>query len=233
MSTIIVVDNDLDTLLTALYVFLDDHVIGPRRVGRPPWLTDAELLCLAIAQVLLNFPNERQWVRYARKNLRALFPYIPDQSGYNKRLRGALPLIKRLIRVLARDTDLWADPVWVVDSTPVECARSRPTVKRSNLAGWAGYSYCASHSRFFWGLRLHLIATPAGLPITWALADPKIDERQVLTAVLDHDPTLTVNRPGLTIIADKGYVSSELDTYLAERGVALQSLLPQPHPAHR
>ena len=54
-----------------------------------------------------------------------------------------------------------------------------------------------------------------------------------MTAVLDHDPTLTVDRPGLTIIADKGYVSSELDTYLAERGVALQSLLPQPHPAHR
>ena len=76
---------------------------------------------------------------------------MPGQSGYNKRLRGALPLIKQLIRVLALDTDLWADPVWVVDSTPVECARSRPTVKRSNLAGWAGYSYCASHSRFFWG----------------------------------------------------------------------------------
>ena len=68
MSTIIVVDNDLDTLLTALYVFLDDHVIGPRRVGRPPWLTDAELLCLAIAQVLLGFPGERHWIRYARKH---------------------------------------------------------------------------------------------------------------------------------------------------------------------
>jgi hypothetical protein len=65
------------------------------------------------------------------------------------RLRGALPLIKRLIGVLARDADLWADPVWVVDCTPVECTRSRPTVKRSNLARWAGYSYCASHSRFF------------------------------------------------------------------------------------
>jgi hypothetical protein len=52
----------------------------------------------------------------------------------------------------------------------VECALSRPTVQRSNLAGWAGYSYCAAHSRFFRGLRLHLIATPAGLPITWALA---------------------------------------------------------------
>jgi hypothetical protein len=145
----------------------------------------------------------------------------PVSPGYNKRLRNALPLIKRLIRVLATDTDLWTDPVWIVDSTPVECARSRPTAQRSNLAGWAGYSYCPSHSRFFWGLRLHLVCTPAGLPVTWALADPKLDERQVLMAVLDHDPTLTRGRPGLTIIADKGYVSRELDTYLAERGVAL------------
>jgi hypothetical protein len=54
------------------------------------------------------------------------FPYLPGQSGYNKRLRAALPLLKRLIRVLAADTDLWTDPVWLVDPTPVECARSRP-----------------------------------------------------------------------------------------------------------
>ncbi|WP_443032098.1 hypothetical protein [Streptomyces sp. CA-210063] len=29
--------------------------------------------------------------------------------------------------------------VWIVDSTPVECGRSRETVKRSELAGWAEY----------------------------------------------------------------------------------------------
>jgi hypothetical protein len=144
-----------------------------------------------VAQVLLGFRSETRWLRFVPHALPAAFPYLPGQSGYNKRLRHALPLIKQLIRVLAADTDLWADPLWLVDSTPVECARSRPTVKRSNLAGWAGYSYCASHSRFFWGLRLHLITTPAGLPITWALADPKLDERQVLMAVLDHDPTLS------------------------------------------
>ncbi len=79
--------NDLDTLLTALYVFLDDHVIGPRPIGRPPLLEDAELLCLAIAQVLVGYAGERHWIRYARKNLGHLFPYIPEQSGYNKRLR--------------------------------------------------------------------------------------------------------------------------------------------------
>jgi hypothetical protein len=191
------------------------------RTGRPPKLSDAELLTLAVAQVLLGVRSEARRLRFVPAHMPGAFPYLPGQSGYNKRLRAALPLIKQLIRVLAVDTDLWADPVWVVDSTPVECARSRPTVKRSNLAGWAGYSYCASHSRFFWGLRLHLVCTPSGLPVTWALADPKIDERQVLMAVLDHDPALTADRPGLTIIADKGYVSRELDTYLAERGAAL------------
>jgi Transposase DDE domain len=152
---------------------------------------------------------------------RARFAYLPGQSGYNKRLRAALPLLKRAIRAVAADTDLWGDAAWVVDSTPVECGRSRPTARRSALAGWASYGYCASHSRWFWGLRLHLVCTPAGLPITWALADPKVDERQVLTAVLEDDPDLLSDRPGLLIIADKGYVSAELDRWLAERGVRL------------
>lgn len=132
-----------------------------------------------------------------------------------------MPLLKRAIRVVAADTDLWTDATWVVDSTLVECGRSRPTVKRSDLAGWASYGYYASPSRFFWGLRLHLICTPAGLPITWALATPKVDERQVLMAVLDHDPDLIAERPGLLIVADKGYVSAELDRWLAERGTRL------------
>jgi hypothetical protein len=65
-------------------------------------------------------------------------------------------------RILATTTSVWSDDVWVVDSTPVECGRSRETVKRSDLAGWAEYGYCASHSRFFWGLRLHLVCTIQG-----------------------------------------------------------------------
>jgi hypothetical protein len=146
------------------------------------------------------------------------FPYLPGQSGYNKRLRGALPLLRRVIRDLAADCDLWTDPVWLVDSTPVECARSRPAALRSDLAG---YGWCASHSRYFWGLRLHLVCTPAGLPITWALAHPKLDERQVLMAVLDHDRHLLTTRPGLLLIADKGYASAELDDYLARRDAQL------------
>jgi hypothetical protein len=215
------VTTDLNTLLTALYVWIDDF-LGPRvRLGRRPRLTDAELLTLATAQVLLGVDSEARWLRLVPEVLPGAFPYLPGQSGYNKRLRGALPLLKRVIRDLAVDTDLWADPVWLVDSTPVECARSRPTVRRSELAGFAGYGYCPSHSRWFWGLRLHLICTPAGLPITWALAPPQLDERQVLLCVLDAEDDLLAARPGLLLLADKNYISAELDDYLARRGAAL------------
>ena len=61
---------DLDTLLVALYVELTDAIIpslGPRRrgPGRPPAVTDAELVCLAVAQVLLRYDDERHWLRAA------------------------------------------------------------------------------------------------------------------------------------------------------------------------
>jgi hypothetical protein len=55
--------------------------------------------------------------------------------GYNKRLRKLADTMSWLIGVLGASTSVATDDVWVVDSTPVECARSRETVQRSDLAG--------------------------------------------------------------------------------------------------
>jgi Transposase DDE domain len=208
------VTNNLDTLLTALYVFLDDHVIGPRRIGRPPLLADAELLCLAIAQVLLDFPRERHWIRYARRHLRHLFPYIPDQSGYGKRLRAAGPLIAKVIRTLAEATPTDVPILRLIDSTPVPCGMSRETAKRSDLAGDAGYGYCASHSRYFWGMRLYLVTTVEGMPVTWCLANPKLDERDVMAALLQVDHHLV--QTGQVILADKGFAGADFEKFLGD-----------------
>jgi len=51
-----VVTPGLDTLLIALCVEIDDHVIGSgrHRAGQPKRLSDAELVCLAVAQVLVS-----------------------------------------------------------------------------------------------------------------------------------------------------------------------------------
>ena len=221
-------DADLDTLATALYVKTDDLLrMAPERaparpaVGLLPRISDAEMVTLAVLSALLGFTSEARWLRYANAHLRHLFPYLPQQPGYNKRLRGLTGTLSWLITMLARDTSLWTDGVWVVDSTPIECARSRTTVQRSALAGWAEYGYCASHSRYFWGLKLHLLSTLHGLPIGFAVAGAKAADTQVLLDLLHIDPTLTSDRPGQTLIADKNYWGKEFETMLADTGVVL------------
>lgn len=220
--------NDVDTLATALYVKIDDLLkevphLAPRRprTGIQPKLTDAELLTLAVLQALLGFTSEARWLRHARAHLRHLFCYLPQQPGYNKRLREAAGLVRTVVRVLAADTTLWTDDVWLADSTPVECARSRETVKRSDLAGWATYGYCASHSRYFWGLRLHLVCTLGGLPVGYALTGAKADERQTLLGILDTDPALVTDRPGQTLVADKNYYGKDFERTLHTAGIVL------------
>jgi hypothetical protein len=218
----------MDTLATALYVKTDDLLKASPYLARwrpaagiAPKLSDAELVTLAVLQALLGFTSESRWLRHARAHLGHLFPYLPLQPGYTKRLRATAALITVMIRVLAADTSLWADDVWVVDSAPVECGRSKETVKRPDLAGWAQYGYCASHSRYFWGLRLHLVATLGGLPVGFALAGAKADERQVLLAILQSDPALTAGRAGQLLIGDKNYYGKDFQAALAEAGLRL------------
>lgn len=214
-------DANLDTLAVALYVKVDDELktrpeLAPSRpvVGIALKLSDSELVTLAVLQALLGFGSETRFLRHAAAHLRHLFPYIPNQSGYNKRLRRAAAQLRAILRLLGQETEHWFDDTWLVDSTPVECGRSRETAKRSELAGFAGYGYCASHSRYFWGLRLHLLCTPAGLPVSFALAHPKTDEREVLRNLLEAEPELLWDRPGQAILADKGYRSRELEDFL-------------------
>lgn len=214
-------NNQLNTLLTTLYVALDDTVLprlGVPRThvrGRKPELSDAELLCLVVAQQLLQFDSETRWVRYARTHLRDMFPTMPGQSGYNQRVRAAGPLIALVITELARDTPSWHDLLRLVDSTPVPAGASRETVKRSDLAGDAGYGYCASHSRFFWGFRLYLVSTPDGMPVLWALANPKLGEREVLRAMLSRDHQLVLS--GQIFVADKGFSGQDFEAFVTDQ----------------
>ena len=220
--------TDLDTLATALYVKIDDELKAmPElnrwrpKVGIPPKITDAELITVAVVQALLGHHDEARWIRYAGKAMRHLFPYLPKQPGYNKRLRLLVPQIKHVIRVLACDTDLWQHPIRVADSTPVECGRSRETVNRSALAGWAGYGCCAAHSRRFWGLRLHLVTTVHGLPVAFALTHPTTDERDVLVDLFAMEPDLLSHPNGLILVVDKGYRDAATERWLAERGTTV------------
>ena len=65
------------------------------------------------------------------------------------------------------------------------------------------------------------MTTPAGLPVTFALANPKTDERDVALDIFEADPDLLAGRAGQTLVADKGYASAEFERRLAEHGIDL------------
>src|SRR5215211_6751121 len=150
---------DLDTLLIALYVELTDRIIptlgrqdraGP---GRPATVTDAELVCLAVAQVLLRYHDEHHWLRAAPSRVGHLFPRLLSQPAYNRRLRQVAWLLEAALRWLADHTPASSELLRLLDGTPVPCGRSRTTATRSELAGWAGDGHDTSHHCFYWGSR--------------------------------------------------------------------------------
>jgi hypothetical protein len=204
---------DLDTLCTVIYCTADDLLPEPRANARRG-ISDAELVTLCVAQAIMGIPSDRRFLAVARKRLVHLFPVLPSQPAYWKRRRRLAGAIEWLMGVFASSSPGFGDDLLLVDSTPVPCAASRETVKRSALGEAAGYGYCAAHSRLYWGFRLHLLAAPDGTPRAFTLADPRRGEREVALELLER-----VARGGEVLICDKGYAGREFAAGAAELDV--------------
>jgi hypothetical protein len=215
---------DLDTLVIALYVELTDRIIPALRPhrgpGRPPQVTDAELVCLAVAQVLLRYNDEHHWLRAAPARVGHLFPRLLSQPEYNRRLRGAADLLEATLRWLATQTPATTERLRLVDGTPVPCGTSRTTARRSDLFGYAGYGRDTSHHRFYWGANLLLVVTCEGTTTGFGLANPKlVGERQALLRLLQ----LPANRPppDTVLVSDKGLAGHQVQAALADQHLLL------------
>lgn len=208
-------DADLDTLLITVYCMADDLLpCKPDNARRR--VTDAEVVTLCVAQAIMGIPEDPRFLARADRELRHLFPELPQQPGYWKRRRRLAATIERLVEVFAAECPGATDDLVLIDSTPVECGRSVETARRSELAPWCAYGYCASHSRFFWGMRLHAAFGPDGTPRAWALAPADVGEREMASALLEA--TL---RGGEAVIGDKGYAGAAFEAEVAGLGATL------------
>jgi hypothetical protein len=222
---------DLDTLLTALYVELTDRIIpargpGRRGPGKPPEVSDAELVCLAVAQVLLRFDDERHWLRAAPRLVGDLFPRLLRQSEYNDRLRAAAPLMEAALRWLADHTPGSAELLRLMDATPIACGQSAVTARRSDLFGYAGYGYCPSHSRWYWGCKLLLICTCDGTVTGFGLANPKLAGERRQARQMPGDRPANRPAPGTAIVTDKGLAGEGTEEFFAGPGLDLTLIRP-------
>ena len=194
---------DLDLLCISVYCTADDLLPDRPGNGRRK-LSDAQIVTLCVAQVLMGIPSDRRFLRAARRQLGHLFPHLPSQDALHKRRARLAETIEWLIGVFAAQSPGASDDLLLLDSTPVECGRSLDTARRSRLAEVAGYGYSQSHSRWFWGMRLHLACAPDGTPRAAALVAADRPEREVALTLLPR-----ALAGGETIVCDKGYAGRE------------------------
>ena len=210
---------DLDTLCTFVYCTADD-LLPEGKTNARRRTTDAEIITLAVAQAIMGEPSDRRFLTRARGSLRHLFPCIPGQAGYFKRRRRLAPVFEWLLVMFAEQSPGFSDDLLLIDSTPVECGRSRETALRSALADICDYGYCASHSRYFWGVRLHALFALDGTPRAYSLCSPKRDEREVGLELLRS----CRREGGEILLSDKGYAGREFAAAVKE----LQATLVRP-----
>jgi len=209
-------DANLDTLLTTVYCMADDLLpCKPKNARRS--VTDAEVVTLCVAQAITGEPSDERFLAKAKGQLAELFPKLPKRPGFHKRRRRLGATIERLVSIFAAECPGAHDDVLLVDSTPLECGRSIETTNRSALGPWCSYGYCASHSRYFWGMRLHGVFAPDGTPRAWGLAPANVGEREMAAALL-----ASTVRGGEAVIGDKGYAGAEFEGAVAELGAVLQ-----------
>jgi hypothetical protein len=210
-------DADLDLLLIAVYCTADD-LLPAKSANARRIVTDAEVVTLCVAQAIMGIASDPRFLAVAAKRLNHLFPLLPQREGYYKRREALSDAIEALIDEFARHSPGYDDTVLLVDSTPIECARSRETVKRGGsssladaLTDAADYGYCASHSRHFYGFRLHALFACDGTPRALALTSPKVAERDVALRLLAR-----VQRAGhVVVIGDKGYAGKDFQAQAA------------------
>ena len=202
---------DLDLLLTAVFAAADDLLPERRRNARRS-VTDAEVVTLAVAQAIMNVPSDREFLAIAGKRLAHLFPKLPLQPGYWKRRARCSEHIDWLIGMFAADSPGARDTMVLIDSTPVECGRSVDTAWRSALQPACAHHYSRSHSRWFWGMRLHLLAAPDGTPRAAILASADEKERDVAIRLFERGL-----HGGELVIADKGYAGKDFEADALQR----------------
>ena len=201
---------DLEALVVAAYVFADEYPVPAR--GRPPLVSDAELVALSVAQAAIGISSDRQFLGLVGRVLPGWFPHVPDQSQYNRRLRALVELMSHVQQRLARWLDVGG--ARLADGSQLAVASDPGCQQRSHFAGFARYGYSKSHHRYLWGVRLVLLTDVRGLPLGYTIVPANEKEYEPLADLLTGTPSEVV-------VADKGFWGRDYNSRLTAAGTTL------------
>jgi hypothetical protein len=204
-------------LLLEVFCLIDDELEAlrlPKLRGRGPrpTLTDAEVITIELVGEFWGLDRDAAILRHFRAYHRAEFPDLARVSRTTFARQAAnLWWVKDRLRERLAGWLSAGQPVWLVDSLPVEACKFARARFCQRLRGLADYGYDHGVKRTFYGFRLHVRASRDGVILGYELAPARASEKAVLPELAP--PAGTVG------IADRGYYDPHLRDRLAAAGV--------------
>ncbi len=200
-----------EDLATVVHVWVDDwyqaHAAGWRQgqAGAKPRFRDSEVITLLLLMDFLPFPGETQFPGFVRAHYRSLFPHLLSQSQFNRRARRLWPWAEALGATRAS--------LYLLDTKPLPVVGYKRDKGRRDCAATADYGVCASRNLKYFGYKLVLLCTPAGVPAAYELVPASTDERVAGEQVLDWVWQAC-------ILGDKGFIGADWQQgYRGTRGL--------------
>ena len=202
---------DLETFLVSLYVLVDDwwradHPQTARKPGRPPRLTEPEVLTLAVLAQWPRFRSERDFWRFAQAYLRSYFPTLCSQSQFNRRVRALEPQLRDLQREVAETLGGASEVYHVLDTTLIPAIVRVRASRKGLFAGQATFGRCASKTEWVYGFKVALSVSPEGVITAFGLAEAASDERPIGDFLIIEDRHDVY-------LADKGFTGVEWERH--------------------
>lgn len=203
---------DADWIITA-FVLIDTLMeqLGHQSDVRAQ-VPDSEVILIAVVAAKY-FQNHHERAVCILRATRYLSGPI-DVTRFNRRLHKLADWLAFIATTLGEI--LRTGEVFVIDSLPLPVCRRVRARRCRKVRGRIYCGYCAAKKEKFFGWRLHLICTPAGVPVSFQLVPAACHD---LTPI--HE--LTVGLPaGARLFGDKAYNSAADEaSILAETGVRL------------
>jgi hypothetical protein len=198
------------TEIIAIYAITDDllKAIGHQDDGRSQ-LSDAEVVTTALVAARFFGGNQQTAQDYLKEQ--GLMPQMLSKSRFNRRLhRLFLPLLDVFDWLGSLLKSINSSTEYLLDSFPVAiCDNIRiPRVRLARSEDFRGY--IASKKRYFYGIRVHLLATPAGIPVEFAFLPGEANDVRGLNAL-----PLALKAED-EIYVDAGYTDYQAEDDLAE-----------------
>ena len=184
---------------------VDDFGNVPRS-GTKPKFSDLEIIALSMTSEALSIDSENLLFYKLLTDYKEDFPNLISRRQYNDRRKSCFNLQKQIRERIANEIDKDED-IYTVDSKPFQVCRlsrmNRCKVGKDNFTTAPDFGYCASQGVWYYGYKLHAIASINGVIHSFDMTKASVHDIKYLNDV-------KFELSNCILIGDKAYLNKEV-----------------------